>query len=455
MCSSLSHPVRAARPLTQALLLVLVLAAPVFAQNWSTDARSVALGSGGTEIAAFKMTQEERPYRTIVIPLGLIQLVPRWSVFNPSGEDFDPARAIAFAASPLHYKLGATTSGDSPQGLFIKNIVNAEFSRDLNTYRGFRPPSSFNAEGLASPNWGKTFVVAGKRDGAFQGVYVGGGPYFTVKTAGRFDARLIEFLGSDTEVFMPHTSFAIDDVTTAQLALAVTGGYRARFALPRGAAAPRDGLYVAADYHYLRGFRYEDVGMDLRFDTDGAGLLDVAPTTQPIAVNRLTSGRGTGMAVDVSVAMVTGGWEFGFGANGLGNQITWQEIERQGFVLTSLFDGGDFIELTFPGVEPSRRVEQPVEYSGNAAYSSGPWSVQSQFSQGYRGRKFRGGAEVRLGAIDLRGGLRLSEDHWHPTAGVGWNLTPTFGVDVAVFATSANLEKRRDAAVAVSLRLTR
>jgi hypothetical protein len=36
---------------------------------------------------------------------------------------------------------------------------------------------------------------------------------------------------------------------------------------------------------------------------------------------------------------------------------------------------------------------------------------------------------------------------------VGFNLTNRFGVDVAAFGTSANLERKRHVAMAVSLRL--
>ena len=37
----------------------------------------------------------------------------------------------------------------------------------------------------------------------------------------------------------------------------------------------RDGLYVAFNYNYLHGFRYENVDTALRLDTDGTGLLTI------------------------------------------------------------------------------------------------------------------------------------------------------------------------------------
>lgn len=37
----------------------------------------------------------------------------------------------------------------------------------------------------------------------------------------------------------------------------------------------RDGLYVAFNYNYLHGFRYENVDTAWRLDTDGTGLLTI------------------------------------------------------------------------------------------------------------------------------------------------------------------------------------
>jgi hypothetical protein len=456
----LSPAPRTRRVACRLLLLFCFSAAaarPARAQNWSTDARSIALGSGGTDIAASTMAQEQRPYRTIVIPFGLIQVVPRWSVFNPGDDEFDPVRAIEYASNPLHYNLGREgSSGESAQGDFVRDIVNARLNRNLNVYRGFRPATSLVAEGLASPNWGKTIPVRGDAAGYFQGVYVGAGPYFSVRTAARFDERLADLLGGSVDVFVPNSSFVVGDTTTSQLALAITGGYRARIALPNnGVAGARDGLYVAANYHYLRGFQYDDFDMNLRLETDATGLIRFAPATEPVRIDRLTSRHGRGFALDLSVAIDARGWEVGFAANGIANRIEWKDIERQAFGLDSLLTGGDFVETIFPGFVEPRRVELPVNYSASLGYSSETWSATSQYAHGFQGDNFRGGLEYRFGVIDLRGGARFSQHQWHPTAGAGFNFTPTFGLDVALYATSTNLERRRDPVVAVSLRFRR
>ena len=438
------------------LLLVFMIgsASPARAQNWNTDARSIALGSGGTENVAGKMAQEEVQYKAIVIPLGLFQVLPDWSVFNPSSDEFDPVRAIEYASSPLHYIFGRETSSSSPQGMFVNDIVNAELNRDLNTYRGFEPATSIEAEGLASPSWGKTIRFRRDADGYFQGVYVGAGPYFSVRTVANFDERLANLLGSPTDVYLPNTTFLVTDETTAQLALAITGGYRARLPLANRADA-RDGVYVAANYHYLLGFSYNDIAMDVRFDTNAAGLVTILPTTEPIEIGRLHSTSGRGFALDLGVAIVANNWEVGFGVNGIANRITWDDVEVQSFVLRSLVAGGDFVETTFPGLTEPRRIELPVDYSANVGYSSDTWSAVSQYSHGFQGDNFRAGAEYRFGTMDLRGGARFSQDLWHPTVGAGFNFTPRVSFDAALFATSTNWERRRLPALALSLRFNR
>jgi hypothetical protein len=55
-----------------ALIFCLSWAGSALAQNWSFDARSIALGSvSGKDNLASRMVEEQREYRSIVIPLGL------------------------------------------------------------------------------------------------------------------------------------------------------------------------------------------------------------------------------------------------------------------------------------------------------------------------------------------------------------------------------------------------
>ena len=127
-------------------------------------------------------------------------------------------------------------------------------------------------------------------------------------------------------------------------------------------------------------------------------------------------------------------------------------MRRANYVLDSLFAGGDFVDLPAVSVADVR-VELPVDVRVHGAYNAGPWLAIAEYGHGYNGTTVRAGYEQRLGRIQLRGGARYVNDRWEPTGGAGFTLTDGFGVDVGLFGTSANLERKRHLAIAVSLRL--
>jgi hypothetical protein len=429
---------------------------PAFAQNWSFDARRVALGGvGSTENIASRTVEEERGYRAIVLPFGLFQVLPHWNVFDPTGDDFDPVCAVEYAASPIHYTIGRTPCSTSQPGpKLVNDIVNARLSRDLNDYRGFRPDSSILAEGLANPSWGKTFALTRDADGVLlHGIYAGAGPYFSIQSLSTIDPALIDIFASPTPVYQRNARFMVGSNAAAQMAMAVTGGYRGRFPL-LNTGTKTDGVYVAANYHYLHGFRFDRFDLTTRFDTDAAGMLTIQPATAPVTIDRMGSESGSGFALDFGTAVAVREWTFGFGASGMGNRIEWDALQRERFTLQSLLNGGDFVEVDLPPPTGTERVELPVTYTGNVGYHSSRWSAESEFSHGMLGKNFHGGLEYRMQKMELRGGGRYSRNRWYPSGGAGFNLTPRFGIDVAAFGTSANIERRRDVALAVSLRLT-
>ena len=338
--------------------------------------------------------------------------------------------------------------------MFVNDIVNAELNLNLNTYRGFKPATNIEAEGLASRSWGKTINVRRDADGYFQGIYIGAGPYFSVKTLANFDEELANLLGSPTDVFVPNTTFLVTDTTTEQLALAVTGGYRARLPLANRASA-RDGVYVAANYHYLHGFAYNDVALDVQFDTNALGLVTILPTTQPIEIGRLHSTSGRGFAIDLGVDIVADRWEVGFGVNGIANRITWDDVELQSFVLRSLVTGGDFVETTFPGFVEPRRIELPVDYTANVGYSSDTWSAVSQVLARIPGRYLsrRGGVPVRGRRSARRRALFTGPVASHRGSGVQFHAAGQSRRRLV--RDEHQLERRRHPALALSLRFNR
>lgn len=445
-------------------LLVLLCAPSVFAQNWNGDARKIALGGvGSSDNLAAEMIDDERPYRSIVLPFGLLQIISHTGVFDPSSSSFDPIRAIEYAASPVHYVIGRDNSAAEQK--FVGDVRNATLSRDLNTYRGFTPPNATVAEGLAAPNWGGTIKVYRGGAGTFHGIYVGAGPYLSIRTSAVIPTQLTDIFSSATTASVPRlTSFPqMTNDTLGQLAMAVTGGYRGRYSLGGVRGGPRDGVYVAVNYNYLRGFRYENTHLGLRLDTDVAGLLIANPLLpSPVLVTRQYATSGKGHAIDVGVGAVVDHWEVSVGAKGLSNRLDWSGVQQTTYalgdpnkpILLNLLQSGN---ANFAGVGPvpiaDAHVELPVDYRADVAYQGDHWTALADYGQGFQGTSFHAGLEQRLKMIELRGGIRYSSEIWNPTGGIGINLGRRIGLDLAAFGTSANFERTRHMALAASIRI--
>ncbi len=355
------------------------ISSPLFAQNYSFDARNISLGGVsniGSGNIVFKNIPQKFEYSSIVIPLGVMQIVQDMDVFNPDKEEFDLVRVIDYAGNPLHYTLDR--SKGKGEFDFLDDLRNGEMSRDLNDYRGFTPPRTFLAEGLVAPSWGHTFKFLQRGNESFHGIYVGAGPYLSVSTDLDFDQRLIDILGSSSPVSIPQDSYRILNDSTGQAALAITGGYRLKLGASDwmgSSSSDRNGIYFAANYHYLRGFRYDALDFNVRIDTDSDGLISLPSVTTsqillfltpellqqfppgvieqlspqevvelipelldqlppdlvdqltPVVIEQLTSRSGRGFALDFGAGIVHDNWELGFGANGVGNRIKWEEFK--------------------------------------------------------------------------------------------------------------------------------
>jgi len=440
-------------PKTLGLLVVLSLSSlSVFAQTYSFDARRLALGgvtNAGKVNSVFEMNPRKSGYRSIVIPFGLIQALRNTAVFDPNDVDFDLVRAIDYVANPLHLAFDRT-QGDG-QFDFLGDIRNAQLDRDLNSYRGFTPPETLVAEGLFAPSWGYTAKFLDSH-----GIYLGVGPYLAVGTDLRVDPRLVDILGSDVDVPIPATTFPITNRSSEQVAMAITGGYRAKFgSLGRavlGESNP-NGIYFAVNYHYLKGFRYDELDINLNLETDSAGLLTLSPTSTPLVIDQLTSTSGQGFALDFEVGAIRDNWEFGLAAKGVANRINWKELKLTQFDLTNLLSGQAFANRSLPAPVTTIEVNLPTRYSGNVGYHATTWSVLADLVYGFEDFSFHGGTEYRLSRLEFRAGSSFSRDSWHPTGGVGLNLTRRLSIDVALFSTNANVEGVPNLAFATSLRI--
>ena len=206
------------------------------------------------------------------------------------------------------------------------------------------------------------------------------------------------------------------------MAMAITGGYRGRFALPRRVRSRRH--LLAANYNYLHGFQYEDVTSALRLDTDGTGLLTVNPLSRHrLLVTRDNATSGTGRALDFGVGVVLNrDGRLGFGVNGVANRIDWTNVERTTYALGNPFLGdSNFIE-TIPqligerGRDPAGRLPRQCRIQRGQVVSGG------RGGKGYGGNSFHAGYEYRSTRSRLRGGGMYTRELWNPSGGVGFNM---------------------------------
>ena len=405
---------------------------------------------------ASKLVERQRRYKSILIPVGLVKVLSDIRVFYPNREDFDLSRAVEFGTAPLHFVFGR--SEDITAASFFRDMINAQLQSDLNAYRegGFDTPLKTSEEGLMAITWGHTFMLH-ESDRSFQGIYVGAGPYLAAQAYADFDAEFEKLLNSATDRYVRSASMGIGGGETDQLALDITGSYRARFPVfaQDGPGASRNGMYVQANYHHLQGFRFDEFNAKLRLDTDPGGLLVPNPPETPFTLEWHTSSKGIGLALDFGVAFVVNRWDFGAGVSGVANRIKWRDITRHELALVSLFNGTEFVHAKLPRTNLTTQIELPVTYTGDLSYHRDAWSAYTEYSNGLGGTNFRAGLEYRLGAIELRGAGRYSEGSWYPSAGAGFNLTRNFGVDAAFYGTHTFLEPHPHVGLAISLRFDR
>ena len=63
-------------------------------------------GVGSTSNVAVDMVDEQRPYRAIVLPFGLLQVIPNLPKLDPTSDEFDLVRAIEYTreSDSLHHR---------------------------------------------------------------------------------------------------------------------------------------------------------------------------------------------------------------------------------------------------------------------------------------------------------------------------------------------------------------
>ena len=369
------------------------------------------------------------------------------------GVGASPAGAFGTGASPA----GAVDLGSLPD--IQLSLADASFDWE------------YFGEWLVSRNWGRTFTLHEEPTGVEHALYAGAGPYLSFHSDAAVSGAFRSYVDVDNlvrsvaagrlsqDIVHLDMTFDIENQTYTQAAAAVVGGYRAKLPLPGRTAAGRDGVYVAVHYNQLFGIRYEDLHTDFGLALDSAAL-SAEPAAVPLGtIQRATSRRGRGFALDAGVAFVIDKWNFGFGATGLMNRINWKGVTRGSLALYeenlfSGFDEGVLEGLRSPAeVVGDRRVTTPVRYNYDMAYHEETWAALVNYQRGFLGNYVNAGVEYRFPWLDVRGSGRFRRDRWHPAGGVGFELRPGWHLDLAAFGTSLNPERKRRLAMAISLRM--
>ena len=147
-------------------------------------------------------------------------------------------------------------------------------------------------------------------------------------------------------------------------------------------------MYVAANFHYLYGLRFDDFDARLQLDTDSNGLLTPNPPETPFTLDWNTSTSGHGLALDFGVAFVRNRWDFGAGVSGVANRITWKKIRQNKLSLVSLFNESDWVYNKQRIGRGTARIELPVSYTADVSYHREKWSLYTEFSRGFEEQQF-------------------------------------------------------------------
>jgi hypothetical protein len=437
---------------------VLVPALPALAQG--VDARRLGMGGilvsevGGAATQNVAYRAVPRPtggpgYRSIPLPLGLIQVLADPPETDPDDPDFN-----VFEVANLIGRTPWTLQLIEPEELssdVIVDVAQNSLAVDLGTLQALFPKESIRY-GVA---WATPNIEIGVRH-----VFVGIRPQVEGRNSLDLDEPLQRALG-EGEPFRPNTTYGARDEAQGQAAIALTGGVAVPLVPAVGApdGDPRRGgfaLYAGARAKYLSGvalWRGDAVGSFATGDTIFGSTTPV--TAAYVADLRRTTeagiGAGQGVGADLGVALFVDRLEVGVGVNDVGSTIRWDETD----LTRSTYDSGSDLEQT---VEVETAAEYtsrfPVTGTLNLAWRTGNLLLGGTLDRTANQRWIpRAGFEAWSGPIPLRGGVYLDTyKQLQFTAGSGLRLGPV-GVDLALATNSRGLTTRRGLELAASLAL--
>lgn len=388
-------------------------------------------------------------YRSIPLPLGLIQVLA-----NPPETDPDNPEFNVFELANLIGRTPWTLQLVEPQELssdIIIDVAQNSLAVDLGELQRLFPDRSIRY----GVSWQSPSFELGMKN-----VFVGLRPQVDGRNSLDLDDALQRALG-EGEPFLPNTTYGVKDEAQGQAAIAFSGGVALPLVPAIGApdGDPRKGgfaVYAGARMKYLSGvalWRGDAVGAFATGDTIFGSATPV--TASYVAdLRRLQEtkfGAGKGVGADVGVALFVNRLEIGVGVQDLGSTITWDRTD----LTRSTYDSGSDVEQTFDvenGVEYKSRF--PVTGSFNLTYRSGGLLLGGTLDHTSNKRWIpRVGAEAWAGPIPLRGGVYLDTyTQLQFTAGSGVRLGP-LGVDLALATNSRGITTSRGLELAASLAL--
>lgn len=381
-----------------AVLTVVVCLTPHLsgAQGWEVDARTIGLsGIGGDQNIFAASIAESQGERSFSIPLGLFQTLRDLDTLNPRSASFNPLRAIEYGTNPLHLQFGRARGGSDNE--FVHGIRNASLSRDLNDYRGF-VPRSFAASGLVAPRWGRSFTLGDASSALHHAVYVGAGPHLALRTDVAADPMMVALLGAEESRYVEHGQFHTAAQSSAQLAVALTGGYRGRLSIGSGSATS---TFFSVNANYLHGLRLEDLDLGLDLETDATGRLR-ADSRAPLGFDRRFSSSGRGLSMDVGLGAVIGPWEIGGSANNLAHRMTWSRVTYRRYSMPSLFSGDARFVGTAEHALGDVRWHVPPDYRANLSFTGRAFTLRTEVARGWDKVAVRAGIEHSRRRVQFR-----------------------------------------------------
>ncbi len=168
-----------------ALVSALCPVSSALAQNWSFDARSIALGnvSGGDNLAS-RMVDEQRQYAASSFRSGLFQVLREWIASSPN-----PMSSIWSGPSNTRRRRCTSSSGEtrsrSPGRNLFTDIRECDAQPRPQRLSRLQAGESAGRGRAGEPVVGRDDPRQRREGRPFQGIFVGAGPYLVMRAAPR------------------------------------------------------------------------------------------------------------------------------------------------------------------------------------------------------------------------------------------------------------------------------